>query len=223
MDTLLQDIRYGLRTLLKSPGFTAVAILSLALGIGANTAVFSVINSVLLKALPYHEPQSIVLVWGEDKAGGTSRGQVSATDVADWRARNHSFEDMATYAEFRPVLAGVGEPERVPGAQVGDGFFTVMRGKPLLGRVFTAEEQVEGKDLVVVLGYGLWQKRFVGDPNIVGKTIQLGARTYTVVGVMPADFVSLPAGLLDAPAEFYRPVAEPPDDKQRSSRHLRAI
>jgi len=109
MDTLFQDIRYGLRTLLKSPGFTAVAILSLALGIGANTAVFSVINSVLLKALPYQESHSIVLVWGEDKAGGTfSRGQVSATDVADWRARNHVFEEIATYGEFRPVLAGDG-------------------------------------------------------------------------------------------------------------------
>ena len=223
MDTLLQDIRYGLRTLLKSPGFTAVAILSLALGIGANTAVFSVINSVLLKVLPYQDPQSIVLVWGEDKAGGTSRGQVSATDVADWRARNHIFEEIATYAEFRPVLAGDGEPERVPGAQVGDGFFTVMRGKPLLGRVFTPEEQEEGKDLVVVLGYGLWQRRFAGDPNIVGRTIKLSSRIYTVVGVMPADFQSLPAGLLNGSAEFYRPVAEPPNDKERASRHLRAI
>ena len=223
MDTLLQDIRYGARMLFKSPGFTAVAILSLALGIGANTAVFSVINSVLLKALPYQDPQSIVLVWGEDKAGGTSRGQVSATDVADWRARNHVFEEIATYDEFRPIFAGDGEPERVPGAQVGDGFFTVMRGKPLLGRVFTPEEQEEGKDLVVVLGYGLWQRRFAGDPNIVGKTIQLSSRTYTVVGVMPADFHPLPAGLLDGSAEFYRPVAEPPNDKERASRHLRAI
>jgi len=223
MDTLLHDIRYGVRMLFKTPGFTTVAIFSLALGIGANTAVFSVINSVLLRALPYHEPQSIVLVWGEDKAGGTSRGQVSATDVADWRARNHIFEEIATYSEFRPVFTGNGEPERVPGAQVGDGFFTVMGVKPLLGRVFVPEEQEDGKDLVVVLGHGLWQRRFAGDPNIVGKTIQLSSRLYTVVGVMPADFQSLPAGLLGAPAEFYRPVAEPPNDKERASRHLRAI
>jgi putative ABC transport system permease protein len=223
MDTLLQDIRYGTRMLLKNPGFTVVAIFSLALGIGANTAVFSVINSVLLKALPYHEPQSIVLVWGEDKAGGSSREQVSATDVADWRARNHIFEDISTYSDFRPIFAGNGEPERVPGAQVGDGFFTVMHAKPLLGRVFTLEEQEDGKDFVVVLGYGLWQRRFAGDPNIVGKTLKLSSRTYTVVGVMPADFHSLPTSLLGAPAEFYRPVAEPPDDKERASRHLRAI
>jgi putative ABC transport system permease protein len=223
METLLQDIRFGVRMLCKSPGFTAVAIISLALGIGANTAVFSVINAVLLKALPYPESQSIVMVWGEDKAVGSSRGQVSATDVADYRARNHVFEEIATFSDFRPVFSGRGEPERIAGAQVGDGFFTVMHAQPLLGRVFTAEEQVDGKDLVVVLGYGLWQKRFAGDPNIIGKTIQLSARTYTVVGVMPADFESLPVGLLNWRAEFYRPVAESPNEKDRSSRHLRAI
>jgi putative ABC transport system permease protein len=223
MDTLLQDFRFGLRMLFKSPAFTAVAIISLALGIGANTAVFSVVNAVLLKTLPYREPQSIVLVWGEDKAGGSSRGQMSATDVADYRARNHVFEEIATYSDYRPVFSGNGEPERIPGAQVGDGFFTVMHAQPLLGRVFTAEEQVDGKDLVVVLGYGLWQRRFGGDPNIVGQTIKLSARTYTVVGVMPADFESLPVGLLNWRAEFYRPVAEQPAEKDRASRHLRAI
>jgi putative ABC transport system permease protein len=223
MDALLQDIRYGARMLFKNPGFTAVAIFSLALGIGANTAVFSVVNAVLLKALPYHQPDSIVLVWGEDKVAGNSRGQVSATDVADWRTRSHVFEDISTYSDFRPILAGAGEPERLSGAQVGDGFFTVIGGEPMLGRVFLAEEQVEGKDLVVVLGNGLWQRRFAGDPNIVGKTILLSGRTYTVVGVMPAGFHSLPAGLLNAQAEFYRPVAEPSDEKERASRHLRAI
>jgi putative ABC transport system permease protein len=223
METLLQDIRFGMRMLFKSPGFTAVAIISLALGIGANTTVFSVVNAVLLKSLPYRDPQSIVLVWGEDKAGGSSRGSMSATDVADYRARNHVFEEVTTYADFRPIFSGNGEPERIPGAQVGDGFFTVMHAQPLLGRVFTAEEQVEGKDLVVVLSYGLWQRRFAGDPNIVGKTITLSARNYIVVGVMPADFESLPAGVLTWRAEFYRPVAEQPNEKDRSSRHLRAI
>jgi putative ABC transport system permease protein len=223
MDTLLQDIRFGVRMLFKSPGFTAVAIISLALGIGANTTVFSVINAVLLKTLPYRNPESIVLVWGEDKAGGSSRGQMSATDVADYRARKHVFEEITTYSDFRPVFSGNGEPERIPGAQVGDGFFTVMHAQPLLGRVFTGEEQMDGKDLVVVLGYGLWQRRFGGDPNIVGQTIKLSARTYTVVGVMPADFESLPVGLLNWRAEFYRPVGEQPSEKDRSSRHLRAI
>ncbi|MEY2483703.1 MAG: putative transport system permease protein [Verrucomicrobiota bacterium] len=223
MNSLLQDIRYGVRMLLKNPGFTAVAIFSLALGIGANTAVFSVVNAVLLKSLPYRNPESIVLVWGEDKAAGNSRGQVSATDVADWRTRNHVFEEITTFGSVRPSMTGAGEPQRVPGAQVGDGYFTVMDAKPLLGRVFTLEEQQDGKDFVVVLGYGLWQRQFGGDPNIVGKTMMLSGRPYTVIGVMPLDFHSLPTGLVDAPAEFYRPVAEPPDEKQRASRHLRAI
>src|SRR5436190_12608854 len=223
MDTLLQDIRFGIRMLFKSPGFTAVAIISLALGIGANTAVFSVVNAALLKTLPYQNPESLVLVWGEDKAAGSSRGQVSATDVADFRARNQVFEEISTYSDFRPVLTGVGEPERIFGAQVGDGFFDVMQVKPLLGRFFTPEEQVDGKDYVAVLTYALWQKRLAGDPNIVGKTITLSARPYTVIGVLPANFHSLPRGLLPAPAEFYRPVAEQPNDKERGSRHLRAI
>jgi putative ABC transport system permease protein len=223
MNTLLHDIRFGARMLFKTPGFTALAIISLALGIGANTAVFSVVNAVLLKAVPYQNPESIVLVWSEDKAQGSHRGQVSATDVADYRARNHVFDEISTYSDFRPVLTGVGEPERIFGAQVGDGFFDVMQVKPLLGRFFTPEEQVDGKDYVAVLGYALWQKRFAGDPNIVGKTITLSARPYTVIGVLPASFHSLPRGLLPAPAEFYRPVAEQPDEKERASRHLRAI
>lgn len=216
------DLRYALRMLLKSPGFTVVAVLSLGLGIGANTAVFSVLNAVLLKSLPYHDAGGIMLAWGEVPAKGIHRGQMSATDVADFRARNHVFEEIATYASFRPVLAGNGEPERIPGAQVGDGFFHVMRGSPLLGRVFTTEEQQEGKDLVAVLGYGLWQRRFAGDPNVVGKTMQLSGRAYTIIGVMPQDFISLPTGLLDNPAEFYRPAAELPDERERASRHLRA-
>jgi putative ABC transport system permease protein len=220
---MLNDFRYAIRMLLKNPGFTAVAIFSLALGIGANTAVFSVVNAVLLKSLPYQNPESIVLVWGEDKAAGNSRGQVSATDVADWRTRNHVFEEITTFGSVRPSLTGAGEPQRVPGAQVGDGYFTVMHAKPLLGRVFTLEEQEDGKDYVVVLGSGLWQRQFGGDPNVVGKTMMLSGRPHTVIGVMPADFQSLPTGLIDAPAEFYRPVAEPPDEKQRASRHLRAI
>jgi putative ABC transport system permease protein len=219
----MNDFRFALRQLRKSPGFTFVAVLTLALGIGANTAIFSVVNAVLLKSLPYHQPERLVLIWGDDKAHDAHRGQVSATDVADWRARNHVFEEISTYTDFRPVLTGAGEPERIFGAQVGDGFFSVMQAKPMLGRVFTAEEQVDGKDYVAVLSYALWKKRFAGDPDIIGKTITLSARPYMVIGVMGPEFHSLPRGLLPAPAEFYRPVAEPPDEKERASRHLRAI
>ncbi|MGI9114588.1 MAG: ABC transporter permease [Chthoniobacterales bacterium] len=220
---MTSDLKLALRQLLKAPGFSAIAIVTLALGIGANTAIFSAINTVLVKTLPYPQPERIVLLWGEDKTHDLHRGQVSATDIADYRARNHVFDEMSTYTDFRPVLTGAGEPERIFGAQVGDGFFDVMRAKPMLGRVFTAEEQVEGKDYVAVLSYALWHKRFADDPQIVGKTVTLSARPYTVIGVLPASVHSLPRGLLPAPAEFYRPVAEAPDEKERASRHLRAI
>src|SRR5436305_3168259 len=220
---MINELRYALRMLLKSPGFTAAAVLSLALGIGANTAVFSVVNAVLLKSLPYREPDRLVLVWGEDKTQDAHRNQVSATDVADFRTRNHVFDEIATYSDYRPVLTGVGEPERISATQVGDGFVDVIGAKPLLGRVFNAEEQIEGKDFVAVLSYGFWQRRFAGNPDIVGQTIMLSARPYTVIGVMRPDFHPLPRRLVFSDSEFYRPVAEPPNEKERSARHLRAI
>lgn len=223
METLLQDLRYGVRMLLKSPAVTAVAILSLALGISANTVIFSVINTVLLKSLPYSDPDSIVLVWGDTRNEGNSRNQVSATDVDDWRNQNSVFEEVTTYSSWAPILSGAGEPERVAAMQVGDGYFKVMRGEPILGRTFLPEEQEDGKDFVIILGHGLWQGAFGGDRNIVGKTVSLNSRPYTVVGVMPADFQPLPSSLVAARAEFYRPVAEKRDNEERSARHLRAI
>jgi putative ABC transport system permease protein len=224
MRRLMQDLRYGVRVLAKSPGFTAVAVLTLALGIGANTAIFSVVNAALLRPLPYRDPSGIMLLWGADRATGAERGQVSATDVADWRAQARSFEAVATYGDWRPLLAeGSGEAERLPAAQVGEGYFDVMKGQPLLGRAFLPEEQEDGKDFVVVLGHGLWQRRFGGDPSVIGRAIRLNGRPHTVVGVMPPDFTSLPAGLLQEPAELYRPVSEQPAEAERGSRHLRAI
>jgi putative ABC transport system permease protein len=225
MQTLWQDLRYGVRMLLRQRGFTLVAVLTLALGIGANTAIFSVVYTALFKALPYPEPDRLMLVWGHNRQEGnlSGRDQLSFTDVADLRAQNTVFEDIATYTNWMPVLSGAGEPERVPAMQVGDGYFQVMKGAPLLGRTFTPEEQEEGRDFVVVLSHGLWQRRFGGDPQIVGKTIQLNSRSYAVVGVMPADFLSLPEGLVQQPAQLYRPVAERYDENERSARHLRAI
>jgi putative ABC transport system permease protein len=223
MRTLWQDLRYGARMLLKNPGLTAVASLSLALGIGANTAIFSVINTVLLKSLPYSEPDRVALVWGNLPAENKHRSQVSATDVDDWRHQNMVFEDVTTYASWSATLLNSGEPERIQGMQVGDGYFSIMRGTPLLGRVFLSEEQEDGKDMVIVLGYGLWQRRFGGDPDIVGRKVNLGGKPYTIVGVMPADFRSLPSSLVGIPGQFYRPVAEPHDEGARSARHLRSI
>ena len=224
MNTIFRDLRYSLRLLLKSPAFTAVAIFSIALGIGANTTVFSVINAVLLKSVPYKDPSSLVLVWGDSAQESLRKhNQVSATDVADFRAQSTSFEDVATYTGWFPIMSGDNEAERIPAIQVGDGFFRIMKGEPLLGRVFTAEEQVDGKDFVVVLGHSLWQRRFAGDPNIVGKSILLNGRPYNVVGVMGADFHPLPSTLVAPEGQFYRPVAEAYDDAERDARHLRAI
>jgi len=225
METILRDLRYSARMLIKSPGFTAVAVLSIAIGIGANTTVFSVINAVLLKSVPYNDPSSLALVWGDSRTESSLRkhNQVSATDIADVRAQTTVLEDVATYSGWFPIMSGAGEAERIPAIQVGDGFFKIMKGAPMLGRVFTPEEQVDGKDFVVVLGHGLWQRRFGADPNIVGKSVMLNGRPYNIVGVMGPDFRPLPPSLVAPEGQFYRPVAENYDDEERDARHLRAI
>jgi putative ABC transport system permease protein len=225
MDAFFRDLRYSVRVLIKSPGFTVVAVLSIALGIGANTTVFSVINAVLLKSLPYKDPSSLVLLWGDSRTESNLKGhnQVSATDIADFRKQATVFEDVTTYTGWNPIMSGDGQPARVPAIQVGDGFFKIMKGDPVLGRVFTAEEQEDGKDFSIILSHGLWQRRFGGDENIIGKTVDLNGRPYTIVGVMGADFRPLPASLVFPEGQFYRPVAEAYDDEQRDARHLRAI
>jgi putative ABC transport system permease protein len=228
MNTFFRDLRYSARMLMRSPAFTFVAILSIALGIGANTAVFSVINAVLLKSLPFKDPNSLVLLWGDSPASSNLRGrnQVSATDVADYRKQATVFEEVAPYAGWFPLMSGDGNQiaaERVAAIQVGDGFFKVMKGEPILGRVFTPEEQQDGQDRVIVLGHALWQNRFGSDAAIVGKTIQLNSRPYIVVGVMGPDFHPLPTTLVSPEGQFYRPVAEAYDESQRDARHLRAI
>jgi putative ABC transport system permease protein len=199
------------------------AILTLSLGIGANSAIFSVVNAVLLRRLPYADPDRLVLLWGADQTDSDRRNQISFTDMDDWRQQNHVFEDVAAYEHWDASMAGDFAPERVPGMQVSDGYFSLMRGTPLLGRVLLPEDQIAGKDYVVVLGYDLWQRKFGGDPKVVGRTVEMSGRPYTIVGVMPASFRPLPASLVGKHAELYRPVAEKHDDNERASRHLRAI
>ncbi|HZE70081.1 MAG TPA: ABC transporter permease [Pyrinomonadaceae bacterium] len=225
MKSLIKDLRFAIRSLLKQPAFAVVAVVTLALGIGANTAVFSVINAVLLKSLPYKDPESLVLVWGDTPGEHNleGRNQVSATDTADIRSQNKVFEEVATYAGWYPIMSGFDQPERIPAIQVGDGFFKVMKGVPMVGRVFTPEEQQDGEDSVIVLGYGLWQRRFGGDSDVVGKSVSLNGRPYTIVGVMGPEFRPLPTTLVSPEGQFYRPVAEAYDESERSSRHLRAI
>jgi putative ABC transport system permease protein len=222
MNGFFQDVRYAVRQLLKSPGFTAVAVLTLALGIGANTAVFTVANGVLIRNLPYTDPQQLALLWGIGR-DGDKRDQLSFTDIDDYRSQNHVFENVVAFGDWNATFTGAGDPSRIPGMQVGDGYLSLMRVKPILGRDFLPEEQIEGKDQVIILTYGLWKSRFAGDPNAVGEQVSLNGKPYTIVGAAPKDFPVLPVTLVDGPAQFYRPVAEKHDDKERLSRHLRAI
>jgi len=187
MDTLIQDVRYGFRTLLKNPGFAAVVVTILALGIGANSAIFSVMNALLLRPLPYKDSDRIVLVMGDSpRFYGDEAAPVSYPDFTDWRSQNHVFEEMAAIAPSKFNLAGEAEPERVEGFRVSAGYFSVLRVDPLLGRTFLPEECAPGANRVVLLSYGLWQSHFGSRRDAVGKTVALDGYTQTVVGVMPA-------------------------------------
>ncbi len=189
MNTLLADLRYGFRTLLKSPGFTAVAVIALALGIGANTAIFSVVNALLLKPLPYKNAERLVLIWHSYPKLNLDQASVSAPSYIEYRDMTSSFEQVATATSWSVNLTGVGEPERLQGARVSHNLFTTVGVQPIAGRAFLAEEDQPGKNRVAVLSYGLWQRRFGGDPGLVGQTITLDGNSYDVVGIMPKGFV----------------------------------
>lgn len=184
----LHDLRYAMRLQRKNPGFTIVAVIALALGIGANTAIFSVVNTVLLRPLPYKDPERLVMVWEEATKAGYPQDTPTAANFVDWRDQNQSFEGMAAMDETSFNLTGFGEPERLEGRRVSTSFFPLLGVEPQIGRVFTAAEDQPGSQRVVVLSYGLWQRRFGGDAGIVGKTLTMNGAGYTVIGVMPARF-----------------------------------
>jgi hypothetical protein len=184
MRTLLLDLRYAVRSLRKNPGFTAAALLTLGLGIGANVAIFSVVNAVLLRPLPFPSPERLVMVWGLHPQIG--RESASLPDFLDWRAQGTSFEHLAALANTRFTFTGTGEPEMVRGAFVTADFFTTLGVLPLRGRTFAAGEDSRAADRVVVLGEGFWRRRFGGDPGVVGRQIRLNSTAYTVIGVAPS-------------------------------------
>ncbi len=189
MNTLLADIRYAIRMLLKAPGFTTIAIVALALGIGANTAIFSVVNAVLLRALPYQMPSDLVWIWGTNPQNDIPKENASYPDFNDWRQQAKSFSAMAAFTRSAVILGGTeGEPERVrAGVAVGD-LFAVLGLEPAIGRKFLPEENEEGKHRVVLLSHSLWQRRFGGDPQIVGRQITINGNPHTVLGVLPVSF-----------------------------------
>jgi len=186
MQTLLQDLRYGARMLLKKPGFTLIAVITLALGIGANTAIFSVVNAVLLRPLPYDEADRLVHL--RERHPQYEEMSISYPNFTDWRARNRVFESIGVYNFGSYNLTGGGEPERLQAAQGSADLFAALRVRAALGRVFTNEEDKPGGAPVVVLSHDLWQRRFGGDPNILNQSLTLNDRPYTVIGVLPPTF-----------------------------------
>ena len=212
-----KDVLYGLRILRRNPGFTVVAVLTLALGIGANTAIFSVVNGVLLQPLPYGEPDQIVRVF-ETTRGRSGRGVASPANFLDWKDKNEVFEHIAAIRFRSFILTGASEPAQLTAASVSPELFPLMGMNPLAGRTFLAEDAVPGREKIVVLGYALWQGRFGGDPSIPGQPITLNGEPYTVVGVMPASFQH------PSYAQFWLPLAFTPKDRERrSSFFLRVI
>jgi predicted permease len=190
MEILWQNLGYGFRILAKSPGFALTAVLTLAIGIGANTSIFTVLNSVLLRPLPYHEPDRLLIVSERDtKFDDLS---VAYENFADWRAQNHSFEALALWRRRDYTITGDRGPEHINGREVSAGFFTLLGAQPALGRDIRPEEDREGAEPVALISYGLWQRRFGGREDVIGKTIRLTAgindRNYTVVGVAPKEF-----------------------------------
>src|ERR1043165_2026882 len=183
MNSLTSDLTYAFRMLLKHPGVTAIAVITLALGIGANTAIFSVVNAVLLNPLPYKQPERLVSLW--ENVPGHGRWRAAPANFFDWKKQNTVFEDVAAFGQSSMTLTGVGEPEQLTGTRVSSGYFAVVGVEPFIGRSFASEEHEVGKGQVVILGHSLWQRRFGGDPGVVNRNVTLDGSTYTVVGVMP--------------------------------------
>jgi putative ABC transport system permease protein len=219
----VQDLRYGARSLRKSFGFTAVAVLTLALGIGPCTSIFSAVNAVLLRQLPYKNADRLVLLWG---TGGhtVNRDQISFTDLQDWRRGSQSFEEMANFDSFVYTLTDHGETQRVRALQVSDGYFQVMQAAPQLGRFFVPHDFEPGGQPFAILSNEFWQQKFGSDPSIVGTTITLNLHPFVIIGVARRELPSLPDSVIfRPPSQIYTPVVEPYSAENRTGRDLRGI
>src|SRR5688572_21981610 len=210
MQTLWQDLRFGFRMLVKNPIFTLVAVVTLALGIGANTAIFSVVDAVLLRPLPYPEANRLVFLWSTLNAQGIDASESSLPDYRAWRDQSRAFEGLAGFYNGGFNLSTPGNaPERIQGAYITPNLFQVLKVSPSLGRSFTSEEEQFGKHRVVLLSHGLWQRHFAGNRDIVGQNIKLAGENYTVAGVMPRGlpfFDNLPE------VELWTPISFAPED-----------
>jgi putative ABC transport system permease protein len=233
MQTVWQDLRYGMRMLLKNPGFTLIAVATLALGIGANTAIFSVVHGVLLRALPYPDPERLVMVWTHrptlQARLGLSEFPVAAADFVDWSNQNQVFDQIAALRAEELNLTVSGEPEVVGAVRASVNLLSLLGVSPVQGRTFLPEEDQPGAHRVVVISYGLWQRRWAGDPRLIGQTITLDNETYTVVGAMPPDFQFPRKGDLPPSFEFpgtvdlYLPIAFTPVEISNRTRSYLAV
>src|SRR5713226_3342958 len=186
MEAIWNDLRYGARMLAKSPGFTAVAVIALALGIGANTAIFSVVNAVLIRSLPYRDADKLVIVW--EKSRKNDQNVVNPANFMDWSEQNNVFTEMAAIVDQNAVMLGDGEPEEVPSQFATTNLFSLLGVDAILGRTFSPDDGKPDQPRVVVLSYGLWQRRFGGDPKIIGRKLNINRAEAVIIGVMPAGF-----------------------------------
>ncbi|MCU1267449.1 MAG: transporter permease [Acidobacteria bacterium] len=227
MSNLLHDLRYGARMLLKHPGVSVMAVITLALGIGANTAIFSVVNGVMLRPLPYNNPDRLVSLWAKVPEHG--RWRATPANFLDWKKQNTTFEDMAAFGSSTMTLTGDGEPEQLMGTRVAAGYFSVVGVQPWLGRSFLPDEYEPGQGQVVILGHAFWQHRYGADPGIVNKAITLDGRTYTVVGVMangvyPAwPTTSGRISFDQNQAQYWMPMAFSPEVAARRTSHVLGV
>ena len=226
MHTLLQDIRFGARMLLKNPGVTLVAVVALMLGIGANTAIFSVVNAVLLRSLPYADGERLAMVWENRQSGkGNPQNVINLGNFYDWKEQNSVFSDMAAFFDLNRNLTSDGEPEEVPGQIATTNLFSLLGVNAILGRTFTPDEGKDGQPRVVVIGYDLWQRRYGGDPNIVGRKITMNNEPATIIGVLPANvgwYVEKGSMIKKAP-EIWSPWQVSNELRVRRGRFARAV
>src|ERR1700733_1972051 len=176
---MIRDLRFGWRMLWRNPGFTVMAVLALALGIGANTSIFSVVNAVMLQRMPFQDPNGLVMVW-ESSPQASKTNVVNPVNFREWQKRNHSFERIAALVNYDVSLSGDGEPEVVPATSISNGYFEMLGVKPILGRWFTAQEDTPGNDNVAILSESLWRRRYGADPHVLGRKLRYDAATVTI-------------------------------------------
>jgi hypothetical protein len=215
-DEMVQDVRFGLRMLVKNPGFTGLVVIMLALGIGANTAIFTVVDAALLRPLPYKNPDRLVQLWETRQAGEIKQMDASYPDYLDWGQPTEIVDGICGYTGWGGsfTLTGRGESERIEGSRVTASFFSVLGVEPFLGRAFLPDEDKPGAEATVILSYGLWQRRFGADPALIGQRLRLDGEAYTVLGILPRSFQFAPAGK----AELWVPLR--PTEMQLSRRFM---